>query len=309
MTRAVVFAYHNVGVRCLSVLLAQGIEVPLVLTHADNPDENIWFGSVERLATENHLPCATPLDPNTSDWVEHIGSLEPDFIFSFYYRHMLSTEVLAQARRGAFNLHGSLLPSYRGRVPINWAVINGERMTGATLHRMVAKPDAGAIVAQQEVPILPNDTAFDVFQKVTVAGELILHKVLPRLCAGTASETPMDLSKGSYFGGRTPEQGRIDWSQSAQAIHNLIRGVAPPYPGAFSDAQGQRLRILRSRLQGSLRGSKRTAALYTDGKRLLADCVDGHVLELLDVECAGRRLDPAQWPLVFGTERISLARV
>ncbi len=146
-----------------------------------------------------------------------------------------------QPAHGALNMHGSLLPRYRGRAPVNWAVIKGERETGATLHYMVTKPDAGDIVAQQAVPILPNDTAFDVFGKVTLAAEMVLDQVLPDLLAGTAPRIPQDLARGSYFGGRRPEDGRIDWDAGAAEIHNLVRGVAPPYPGAFCQV-GKRAR-------------------------------------------------------------------
>src|SRR5689334_17837470 len=162
MTRAVVFAYHNVGVRCLSVPLAHNVDIGLVVTHTDNPTENIWFESVEQLATLQRLPCATPADPNSPEWIERIRALQPDFIFSFYYRHMLKVELLETARIGAYNMHGSLLPKYRGRVPVNWAVLHGETETGATLHEMAAKPDAGAIIAQTSVPILQDDTAYEV---------------------------------------------------------------------------------------------------------------------------------------------------
>ena len=192
MTRAVVLAYHNVGVRSLSVLLAHGIEVALVLTHRDNPSENIWFGSVAELAAWHEIPTITPDDPNTPEVMARIAAARPDFIFSFYYRHMLKPELLALASRGAYNLHGSLLPKYRGRVPVNWAVLKGERETGATLHEMVAKPDAGRIVAQERVPILPDDTAQDVFEKVTVAAEIALDGALPGLIAGTAPHLAQD---------------------------------------------------------------------------------------------------------------------
>ncbi|MBC7982954.1 MAG: formyltransferase [Candidatus Obscuribacterales bacterium] len=306
MTRAVVFAYHNVGVRCLSVLLAHNVEVPLVITHIDSASENIWFDSVEKLATINRLPCATPTDPNTPEWIERIRALQPDLIFSFYYRHMLTTELLATARLGAYNLHGSLLPKFRGRVPINWAVIKGERVTGATLHRMVAKPDAGPMVAQQSVPILPDDTAYEVFQKVTLAGELVLDRVLSSLSTGTAVETPLDLSAGSYFGGRKPEDGRIDWTLGAQTIHNLIRGVAPPYPGAVTVIQGKPLRILRSRLDRTLRADPSNVSFYVDGARLLADCIDARVLELLHVEYENRILDAAGFTQLFGATRVNI---
>jgi len=172
---AVVFAYHDVGVRCLSVLLAHGIRIPLVVTHRDDPKENIWFGSVEKLAREQDIEVATPDDP--SEVKDVVSRLTPDFLFSFYYRHMLPRELLATARRGAYNVHGSLLPKYRGRVPVNWAVLMGERETGATLHEMVEKPDAGGIVDQMAVPILPDDRALEVFRKVTTAAEIVLDVV------------------------------------------------------------------------------------------------------------------------------------
>src|SRR5262245_60468897 len=244
--RAVVFAYHNVGYRCLSVLLGQGVEVALVVTHEDNPAENIWFQSVAALAQLHGLPVAAPPDPNAEHFVAQVAGLKPDLLFSFYYRLMLGPAVLEIPRHGALNMHGSLLPRYRGRVPVNWAVIRGEKQTGATLHYMVEKPDAGDIVAQQAVPILPDDTAFDVFGKVTVAAELALSSVLPALLSGTAPRIAQDLTSGSYFGGRRPDDGRIDWARSAAEIHNLVRGVAPPYPGAFSDVQGRSVRVLRT---------------------------------------------------------------
>ena len=246
--RAVVFAYHNVGVRCLQVLAARGVEVALVVTHEDNPAENIWFGSVKSLAQERGIPCVTPASPDSAGLREAVVAARPDFIFSFYYRHMLPVGLLALAPRGAYNMHGSLLPEYRGRVPTNWAVLNGATETGATLHEMTAKPDAGAIVAQTPVPILPDDTAAQVFDKVTVAAEQTLWRVLPALLAGDAPHLPNDLSQGSYYGGRKPEDGRIDWSQPAQQVYNLMRAVAPPYPGAFTDVNGQRFIVARARL-------------------------------------------------------------
>lgn len=159
MTRAVVFAYHNVGVRCLKVLLAHGVDVPLIFTHEDSPTEQIWFDSVAETAADYGISVITPDDPNTLEMLQYIRELKPDFLFSFYYRKMLSPDLLAIAPRGALNMHGSLLPKYRGRVPVNWAIIHGETETGATLHYMVAKPDAGDIVSQTAAPILPDDTA------------------------------------------------------------------------------------------------------------------------------------------------------
>ncbi|MBL0141245.1 MAG: formyltransferase [Betaproteobacteria bacterium] len=282
---AVVFAYHDVGCRCLSVLLSAGVRMALVVTHRDNPGENIWFESVERLARANGLDVATPDDPNEPAFVERLGAIAPDFLFSFYYRQMLSPAVLAIARRGAFNMHGSLLPKYRGRVPVNWAVLHGERETGATFHEMVAKPDAGRIVGQEAVPIGDNDTAAEVFGRVTLAAGRVLERALPALLDATAILRPQSLREGSYFGGRKPEDGRIDWTKSAREIHNLVRAVAPPYPGAFTGIGGRRARVLRTWWSDPpiLAAGAPGAIALADG-RAWACCGDGRWLELREVE-------------------------
>ena len=294
MSKAVVFAYHNVGVRCLSVLLAHGVEVARVVTHQNSPTETIWFDSVAELAARHGIPVITPEDPNDPALVAELASLHADFFFSFYYRLMLKAPLLALPGQGAWNMHGSLLPRYRGRVPVNWAIIHGERETGATLHRMLEKPDAGDIVAQQAVPILPDDTAFEVFNKVTLAAEMALDGVLPDLLAGRARARPQDLAAGSYFGGRKAEDGRIDWTRPASEVHNLIRAVAPPYPGAFSDTARGRLRVLRSLHPAGETGpyGGRPTLFERDGD-LLAECGDGRVLRLLAVELQGSALRPA----------------
>jgi methionyl-tRNA formyltransferase len=245
--KAVVFAYSNVGDRCLRVLRARGVEVALVATHRDQPGETLWFRRVADTADELGLPWIHADDPKASDLAAAVQAAQPDLIFSFYYRSMIPPSILALARRGAYNMHGSLLPQFRGRAPTNWAVLMGATETGATLHEMVAKPDAGAIVDQQAVPILPDDTAAQVFDKVTVAAEQVLWRSLPAILAGRAPRLPNDIAGGSYYGGRKPEDGRIDWSQPAQRVYDLVRAVAPPYPGAFTDVGGRRLVVARAR--------------------------------------------------------------
>ena len=275
--QAVVFGYHDVGVRCLRVLLDAGVAVPLVVTHRDDPNERIWFGSVAQLAQSRGIE--TLVSEEMNHLRERISVISPEFIFSFYYRRMLPPEVLSLAKRGAFNMHGSLLPKYRGRAPVNWAILKGESETGATLHEMVAKPDAGRIVDQERVPIGPDETAAEVFAKVSDAAETVLKRSLPYLLAGTASLKKQDLSKGSYFGGRRPEDGRIDWSKSALEIHNLVRAVAPPYPGAFTD----QMKIFRTRVENRKAPHGKTGP-YREGDEWFAVCGDGKVLRLLEVE-------------------------
>ena len=303
--RAVVCAYHNVGVRGLSALLAVGVEVPLVLTHEDNASEEIWFGSVRALCAAHGIECLTPADPNAPEVVERVRACRPDWLFSLYYRQMLKAELLAIPRRGAYNLHGSLLPKYRGRVPVNWAVLHGERETGASLHRMEIRPDAGALVDQQAVAILPNDTAHDVFQKVTCAAEAVLLRAVPRMLAGTHVETPLDLAAGSYFGGRRPEDGRIDWALGAWQVHNLIRAVAPPYPGAYTITDCARIELLGSYYKGEA-GRGGVPRLYWEQGRCHADCSDGRRLLITRLAADGVELDRQGFLARFGADTLRL---
>ena len=291
--RAVVFAYHNVGVRCLKVLLARGVEVALVVTHQDNPAETIWFDSVAELCKEHGIPSITPDDPKSPQLLAQVQKLQPDLIFSFYYRHMLPVDLLEIAKFGAYNMHGSLLPKYRGRVPVNWAVLHGETETGATLHEMAAKPDAGAITAQTSVPILPDDTAYEVFGKLTVAAEQTLWKVLPAILAGMPPRLPNDLSQGSYFGGRKPEDGRIDWNQPAQAVYNLHRAVAPPYPGAFTELAGRTYIIGKARLSSQMQANLPPGLAVVDN-HLFGVCGDGRALSIYTLLADGQPVSPSE---------------
>lgn len=265
--RAVVFGYHNVGVRCIKVLLAGGVDIALVVTHEDSPTENLWFESVASLCQEEGIPCITPGDARAPELLALVQAAKPDMLFSFYYRHMLPASILEVAP--AYNMHGSLLPQFRGRAPVNWAVLHGATETGATLHEMTVKPDAGAIVAQTAVPILPDDTAFEVFGKVTVAAEQTLWGVLPALLDGTAPRQPNDLRQGGYFGGRKPEDGRIDWKLPAQQVYNLHRAVAPPYPGAFTEVNNVVYIIEKARL------SKHSAGSLPPGLAVVDNCIFG----------------------------------
>jgi len=308
VTRAVVFAYHDVGVRCLSVLLAHRVDVALVVTHDDNPAENIWFRSVAQLARLHGIPVATPDDPNDAAFVDTVRATAPEFLFSFYYRSMLSPALLSLVGGRAYNMHGSLLPAYRGRVPVNWAIIRGETRTGATLHEMVEKPDAGRIVDQLAVPVLPNDLAVEVFRKVTTAAEIVLDRCLPSLLAGTAALTPQDPTQGSYYGGRRPEDGRIDWKWTAWQVHNLVRAVAPPYPGAHAQVGQRKLELLRTYYRGEPAGTQAVPELRVVNGALRLTCVDGVTLTVVDARLDGVTLTPDNFAKVAGGERLPLSQ-
>ena len=304
---AVVFAYSEVGARCLAALYEADIAVPLVVTHEDDPTERRWFASVADVAGRAGSRVLTPADPGDAALIAELGALKPDFIFSFYYRRMLPSAVLGFARRGALNMHGSLLPKYRGRAPVNWAVLNGETETGASLHYMVDKPDAGALIDQQAVPIGPDDTALEVAGRVADAAVAVLARSLPALIAGTARGRALDLAKGSYFGGRKPADGEFSFAWPAARIHNLVRAVAPPFPGAFTDLEGTRILVHSTRQLGSggARGGSTGPRLYLDGASLIAECGDGERLEILDAYVGGVRLDAGRFIATFGHESVS----
>jgi methionyl-tRNA formyltransferase len=285
---AIVFAYSEVGVRCVRELLAQGVEIPLLFSHADDPKETQWFASVQQLASEKGIKLVTPDSPNTQEWIAQGEALQPDFVFSFYYRYLLDKAWLNLPRKGALNIHGSLLPKYRGRAPIHWAIIHGESVTGASLHYMVEKPDAGALVDSESVPILENDTALVVSMKVAAAAQEVLHRSLPKLIAGSARKQALDLGRGSYFGRRRPEDGRIDWRQPARAVHDLVRAVAPPFPGAFTEVNGCRLEFLETRLDAQpAKFADSAPCLYSYEGGWYADCVDGRRLKILQLTVNG----------------------
>ncbi len=243
----VLFAYHEMGCACLEELIRLGAPVRALFTHQDDPHEEIWWRSCAELAARNSIPVLTPdrIDREVSARVRRFA---PDLIYSFYYRFMLPDEILACAPMGAFNLHGSMLPKYRGRAPINWMIANGEREAGVTLHHMVARADAGDIVAQRGCPIDDGDTALTLYRKLVPLGAGIIREYHPQIVAGTAPRIAQDLSKGSYFGRRRPADGRIDWRWPARRIFNLVRAVTHPYPGAFCFAAGRKLFIWETRI-------------------------------------------------------------
>ena len=298
---SVVFAYSEVGARCLGALFEAGVDVRLVVTHQDDPNERRWFASVAEVARGAGSPVLTPEDPADPALAATIAAIAPDFIFSFYYRRMLPAGILALARKAALNMHGSLLPRYRGRAPINWAVLNGERETGASLHYMVARPDAGALVDQQAVAIGPDDTGFEVASRVADAAVTVLARSLPSLIDGTAAATPLDLERGSYFGGRTPADGEFDFGWPAERIHNLVRAVAPPFPGAFARLGAAVLRVHRTRRsEARARHAAAGPCLLVEAGVVHAECGDGARLELVDVWLDDVALDAAYFQKTFG---------
>ena len=273
--KAVVLAYHNIGCTGIRALLAHGFDIQAVFTHQNDPNENIWFESVAELAAANDIPVYDPNDINHPLWVERIREMAPDIIFSFYYRNMVGKEILDLPPAGCLNLHGSLLPRYRGRCPVNWVLINGEKETGVTLHYMTPRPDDGDIVGQKRVPIDDNDTALSLHKKLAAAASDLLDDVLPKIRENRAERIPQEQSSASYFGGRRPDDGEIDWRQDAAGVRNLVRAVTRPYPGAFSYLGNRKCIFWQVKLAETLRDAIPGTVISTNP--LTIACADGAV--------------------------------
>jgi methionyl-tRNA formyltransferase len=199
------------------------------------------------LARANSIPVYLH-EKIAAEEIAQVAALRPAIIYSFYYRNLLPADLLALAPLGAYNLHGSLLPKYRGRAPINWMLANGEREAGATLHHMVKRADAGDIVAQRAIEITDDDTALTLYRKVVPIGADLIRQYHPMIASGTAPRRAQDLKQGSYFGRRRPEDGRIDWNWSARRIFNVVRAVTHPYPGAFGFLNGRKVFIWSAKI-------------------------------------------------------------
>jgi len=302
--KTVVFAYHNMGLAGLYALFNHGFDIAAVFTHEDDPDENCWFGSVKNWAVQKGVKVYTTEEVNSPDWIAKIAAVNPDVIFSFYYRKMIGREIIDLPRVGAFNLHGSYLPHYRGRCPVNWVIINGEKQTGVTLHYMINKPDAGDIVGQKPVVVESSDTAKTLYDKLCWAAKELLDEVLPLIKKGQIPRQKQDLKEGSYYGGRRPEDGRIDWNKSAAEIYNLVRAVTEPYPGAFAFLDNDEKIIIWWAEPTMSEEAVIPGKLIITNKEVLVQ-TGKNAIKLLDIEVKGKRFRGEQINSYFKNGKVT----
>lgn len=287
MSGIVIAGYNDVGFRCTRFLLDAGEEIRLIYTHPDRPGEERWWESLADLGRSRGIPVMMVEDLDGVAEPERIRAAAPQFVFSFYFRKMIPASILAIPKGGAFNMHGSLLPAFRGRSPINWAILKGATRTGASLHEMTVKPDAGDLIDQEGFPIGPDDDVLTVARNVGDAALTVLSRSWPALKAGTAPRTPLDLKSGSYFGGRTPEDGAIDWTAPAQAVHDLIRAVTRPWPGAYSDFLGPKVMIWKARLTPYGGHDVFPGKLELTENSVIVYCGDDRPVEILSAQPSG----------------------
>jgi methionyl-tRNA formyltransferase len=207
-----------------------------------------FFESLKDTARAIGLNVLQPDDINSSEFIKEIGKLNPDLITIVSYHSIVRRELIDKYKNRIINAHGALLPKYRGRAPINWAIINGEKEAGVTVHFVAEKVDSGDIIAQERVPIEMEDTAIDVLKKsLPLYPKLVLEAVM-QIEKGEVKATKQDLSKGSYFKSRKPEDGLIDWNKNTIQLYNWVRALTHPYPGAFTYHNSKKIFIWKAAL-------------------------------------------------------------
>lgn len=297
MTRWIAFAYHTIGARCLDALLARGEEVAALVTHADDPAEGAWFESAADVARAHGVPVLTPASPNAPEVVAELAALRPDIVLSVWYRRLLGRAVLALPRIAALNLHGSLLPAYRGRAPLNWVLVNGETRTGVTLHHMNEDADAGDIVSQEAIDIDAEDTAATLYDRMVKTAVELLTRTYPAVVSGDAPRIPQDHARATVVGRRRPEDGRIRWDWDAARIANMIRAVTRPYPGAFAGDGAARLYLWAGRAEprGATAASPGTVLEVSEGRGIVVAAGAGALRVTRVQEAGGAEEDADAW--------------
>ncbi len=295
-----VFAYGGFGCAGIDALARAGAAIIHGFSHADDPREHRWWPSAAERISAAGAPCELDADlraQGQGSALERLAAARPDFLFSFYFRKMIPERMLGLAAQGGYNLHGSLLPRYRGRAPINWQLVQGEPRSGLTLHRMVRSADAGDIVAQTEVAVPPDMDAYGLTTALLGLAPSLLDGVpAPELLAGRARLTPQDHAQATVFRGRTPDDGRIDWRWGARRVHDLVRAVAPPWPGAFSAILGQRIAIDRTAVQAEDGALGPPGTVLADGRQVACTALGAvRVLAAREVNGAADRASRA-WP-------------
>ncbi|MBM3976752.1 MAG: methionyl-tRNA formyltransferase [Planctomycetes bacterium] len=236
---------HDVGVRTLDVL-AECAELAAVVAHPLDPEEGVVYASVAEWAERRGLPClrASGRQPQLAEFVR---AHAPELLWIADYRYLLPAEVLALAPLGAVNLHPSLLPAYRGRAPVNWAILHGERELGLSAHFVDSGTDSGDLIAQARFALREDQDVGDALALLYPLYEQLTRRVLRQFERGRVRRRRQDASRASTFPRRRPEDGAIDWARDARSVHNLVRAVARPYPGAFTVLAGRKLHLWKAR--------------------------------------------------------------
>jgi methionyl-tRNA formyltransferase len=286
------------AVPSIALLLEQGYEVAAVVTQPDRPKgrkQELAPPPVKAFALEHGLKVLQPEKLRSPEGVAEVSAIAPDLIVTAAYGQILPKSVLNLPRLGCINVHGSLLPRYRGGAPIQRAIINGETVTGVTLMYMAEGLDTGDMIAKVEVPITDEDTAGSMFNKLSDAGSKLLMEWLPRIAEGSAGRTPQANDEATYAPNLTREDEKLDWGQTSRQLFNRVRGLNP-MAGGFTYLDGEIFKVWGCRIPQSSdtrirpewTGFVAGSVLETDSIGIRIRTGDGSLV-LTEVQPAGKK--------------------
>lgn len=303
------------AVSSLERLIAEGHEVVGVFTQPDKPKGRkhiLTPPPVKECALKHRIPVYQPESLKHGEAMPILEELNPEVIVVAAFGMLLKSDVLHFPQYGCINVHASLLPKYRGAAPINKCILEGETETGVTTMLMDEGLDTGDMLLSEKVAIDENETAGELFDRLAVLGGTVLQKTLEALEAGTLTGTPQDSALSTYAGMLSKEDSPVDWTRSAQQVHNQIRGLSP-WPSAFTTREGQSLKLHRSILAPDITddftGCREPGALYGEKGHLYVRCGDGRYVELLEVQPQGsRKMDAKSYLLGHPVEEESFLK-
>ena len=276
----------------LSALLAAGHTVCGVFSQPDKPvgrhQNRLQPTPVKELALAHGIRVYQPEKLRDGAALAVLKELAPELIVVAAYGRFLPDDILALPPRGCINVHSSLLPRYRGAAPINWAILNGERETGVTIMHMAHDMDAGDIILQRATPIGENEDAAALYDRLAAMGGELLTEAVAQIEAGTATRTPQDHEKATLAPMLSKGLSPVDWTRSAQAVHDQIRGLYP-WPAASAELDGVRCKLLRARVAEEKTARVPGSVVQADKRGLKLACGDGTVLELLELQPEGKK--------------------
>lgn len=277
------------AVPSLETLTKTNHEILEVVTQPDKPagrGMEIRSCPVAEFANKNHLKLFQPISVKKTDVIEHFKKLGPDLVVVVAYGKILPKDLLNIPPLGCINVHASLLPKYRGAAPINWAIVNGEKETGVTTQKISEELDAGDVLLLARTPIGEKETSSELYERLSTMGAKLLIETIEKIEHGKIKPTPQDHSKATYAPIIKKEDGRIDWSLSAAAILNRIRGFYP-WPGTFMTLDGKQLKIYSANVIDRNVDAK-CGEIIEAGEKFVITCGCG-ALELLEVQLEGKR--------------------
>lgn len=276
------------AVQQLKRLVEDGHEICGVFTQPDKPKNRgmkMTFSPVKEYALTQGLEVYQPLKMKDGTALELVQKLQPELIVVAAYGRILPEEILQVPPMGAINVHSSVLPKYRGAAPINWAILNGEKETGDTIMYMVKELDAGDIICVKKTEILPDENAEELTHRLALLGADALHDAVAQLTEGTAVRTPQDHSAFTYAPMLSKELSPMDWTRSAQQLHDQVRGLMP-WPCAVTELGGKKVKVFQTRIGDETKAAP--GSVLTAGKQgLEIACGDGKSLWILQLQAEG----------------------